>query len=134
MATLIAHSTEPETRNIATRLAEMLSGQRGVTTAVEPLHRAGRYVDNVNAVIVIAAAGQDPLNSAARTFLNTNYAELAEKSLFVAAVGTQESLTDLQLTALQAYEPRDTAYFRTDALDETALTTWAGFIHARGAA
>lgn len=133
MATLIAHSTEPETRSIANRLAEILSDQRGVTTAVEPFQHAARYLDNVTAVVVVTNAQQDTINRAARNFLNATFADLAGKSLFLAAVGTQESLTELQLIALEAYDPRDTAYFRSDALDEAALLHWAGFINGRGA-
>lgn len=133
MATLIAHSPEPATQAIAQQLADVLRTHRGVTTVLEDLSRAGRYVDNVDAVVVVAPADEETFHRGARNFIAAQYAELADKSLFVAALGTTDRLTETQQAAMDAFDPRDTAYFRTDALDETALTDWAGLINTRGA-
>lgn len=133
MATLIAHSPEPATQAIAQQLADVLRTYRGVTTVLEDLSRAGRYVDNVDAVVVVAPAEEETFHRGARNFMAAQYAELADKSLFVAALGTTDRLTETQQAAMDAFDPRDTAYFRTDALDETALTDWAGLINTRGA-
>lgn len=133
MATLIAHSPEPATQAIAQQLAGVLRTHRGVTTVLEDLARAGRYVDNVDAVVVVAPADEETFHRGARNFMAAQYADLAAKSLFVAALGTTDQLTETQQTAMDAFDPRDTAYFRTDALDETALTDWAGLINTRGA-
>jgi len=133
MATLIAHSPEPATQAIAQQLADVLRTHRGVTTVLEDLSRAGRYVDNVDAVVVVAPADEETFHRGARNFMAAQYAELADKSLFVAALGTTDRLTETQQAAMDAFDPRDTAYFRTDALDETALTDWAGLINTRGA-
>lgn len=133
MATLIAHSPEPATQAIAQQLADVLRTHRGVTTVLEDLSRAGRYVDNVDAVVVVAPADEETFHRGARNFMAAQYAELADKSLFVAALGSTDRLTETQQAAMDAFDPRDTAYFRTDALDETALTDWAGLINTRGA-
>lgn len=133
MATLIAHSPEPATQAIAQQLVDVLRTHRGVTTVLEDLSRAGRYVDNVDAVVVVAPADEETFHRGARNFMAAQYAELADKSLFVAALGTTDRLTETQQAAMDAFDPRDTAYFRTDALDETALTDWAGLINTRGA-
>lgn len=133
MATLIARSPEPATQALAQQLADTLREHRGVTTVIEDLSRAGRYVDNVDAVVVIAPADEDTFHRGARNFMAAQYADLADKSLFIAALGTTERLTETQQIAMDAFEPRDTAYFRTDALDETALTDWVGLINTRGA-
>lgn len=134
MATLIAHSPESTTLAFAQRVANTLGAQRGVTTAVEDFGRAGRYVDNVDAVIVIAPAEQQTFHRGARNFLAAHAAELAEKSLFIVGLGTAPKLTETQQAAMEAFAPRDTAYFRVDALDDAAFDTWIGFIHSRGAA
>ncbi len=133
MATLIAHSPEPETQHFVDRLATLLKDRRGVTLAVEDLARAARYVDNVNAVIVVAEANDASYNRAARNFLAAQYAELDEKSLFIVGLGTASGLTNAQQIAMDAFRPRDTAYFRTDELDETALSTWVEQVNLHGA-
>lgn len=133
MATLIAHSPEPATRAFAQHLAETLGSQRGVTTAVEEFSVASRYMDSVDAVVVVAPASDTKFHRGARNFMAANYAETASRSLFVAALGTAEQLTDDQLQAIAAFWPRDTGYFRTDALDEGAVKIWAGEINSRGA-
>lgn len=134
MATLIAHSNQNSTVAFAQRLADALEKQRGVTTAVESFARAGRYVEMVEAVVVVAPAEDSAFHRGARQFMTANHAELGDASLFIAALGTHDQLTTHQLQAMEAFEPRDTAYFRTDALDETALSNWIGFITSHGAA
>lgn len=134
MATLIAYSPEPATQHFVDRLATLLKDQRGVTLAAVDLARAGRYVDNVDAVIVVAEATEKTFNHPARNFLTAQYAELESKSVFIVALGTAERLTETQQIAMDAFDPRDTAYFRTDTLDESALNTWAGQITTRGVA
>lgn len=133
MATLIAHGSEPTAHTFAQRLAAALSDQRGVTTAVEEFPVAARYVDNVEAVIVVAEAQEEAFHHGARNFMNATYAELANKTLFVAALGTAEDLTATQRTAIDAFEPRDSAYFRTDQPHEDTLKLWAGRLNTRGA-
>ena len=132
MATLIAYSPEPATQHFVDHLATLLKSQRGVTLAVEDLARAGRYIDNVDAVIVVAEANDETYNHVARNFLTAQYAELADKSLFIVGLGTTTGLSETQQTAMDAFDPRDTAYFRTDALDESALNTWVGQINTKG--
>lgn len=132
MATLIAHSPEPATQHFVDHLATLLRDQRGVTLAVEDLARAGRYIDNVDAVIVVAEANDETYNHAARNFLTAQYAELADKSLLIVGLGITPGLSATQQIAMDAFEPRDTAYFRTDALDESALNTWVGQITTKG--
>lgn len=83
MATLIAHSSEPATQHFVDRLATLLRNQRGVTLAVEDIARAGQYIDNVDAVIVVAEANNPKYHHAARQFLTAQHAELADKSLFI---------------------------------------------------
>ena len=134
MATLIAHSAEASTVRFAKQLAETLGDQRGVTTATEDFSRAGRYVDSVGSVVVVAPAGEPHFHRGARNFMAAHYADFAGKSLFIAALGTKERLSTSELTAMDAFSPRDTAYFRTDDLDETALTEWITLITTRGAA
>lgn len=133
MATLIAHSNQQSTVAFAQRLADTLEKQRGVTTAVESFARASRYVETVDAVVVVAPAEDTDFHQGARRFMTANHAELDDASLFIAALGTEDQLTTYQLQAMEAFEPRDTAYFRTDALDETALSSWVGFITSHGA-
>lgn len=133
MATLIAHSNQQSTVAFAQRLADTLEKQRGVTTAVESFARASRYVETVDAVVVVAPAENTDFHQGARRFMTANHAELDDASLFIAALGTEDQLTTYQLQAMEAFEPRDTAYFRTDALDETALSSWVGFITSHGA-
>lgn len=133
MATLIAHSNQTSTVAFARRLADSLSTQRGVTTAVESLARAGRYVDTVDAVVVVAPAEDANFHRGARNFMAANHAELADRSLFIAALGTQDQLTADQIHAMEAFEPRDTGFFRTDALDEAALSHWVNSINTHGA-
>lgn len=132
MATLIAHSNQQSTVAFAQRLADTLEKQRGVTTAVESFARASRYVETVDAVVVVAPAEEPDFHQGARRFMTANHAELDDASLFIAALGTEDQLTTYQLQAMEAFEPRDTAYFRTDALDETALSSWVGFITSHG--
>ena len=132
MATLIAHSPEPATQHFADRLATLLKDQRGVTIAVVDLARAARYVENVDAVIVVAEATEETFNHPARNFLTSQHAELDNTSVFIVALGTAQRLTKTQQIAMDAFEPRDTAYFRTDALDEAALNTWVGQITLHG--
>lgn len=134
MATLIAHSPEPATQHFVDRLATLLKEQRGVTIAVVDLARAARYVDNVDAVIVVAEATQETFNHPARNFLTAQYAELESKSLFIVALGTAAGPTETQQIAMDAFDPRDTAYFRTDTLDESALNAWVGQITLHGVA
>lgn len=133
MATLIAHSSEPATRDVAQQLAEALRAQRGVTTAAEEFPLASRYVEHVDAIVVVAEAHDEAFHREARNFMAANYAESDSKSIFVAALGTAEQLTATQLAAIEAFEPRDIGYFRTDALDEAALKNWVGQINTRGA-
>lgn len=133
MATLIAHSSEASTADFAKQLADTLRTQRGVTLATEDFSRASHYVDTVDAVIVIAPADEPNFHRGARNFMAAQYAELAGKSLFIAALGTKEQLTNNQLAAMEAFGPRDTAYFRTDTLDEIALSSWVQFINDHGA-
>lgn len=133
MATLIAHSPEPATRTFVHKLAEALGSQRGVTTAVEEFPIAGRYLDNVDAIIVVAEAHDKTFHHAARNFMAAHFAEISDTSFFVAALGTAAQLTKTQLTAIEAFNPRDTGYFRTDALDDTALKDWVAQINTRGA-
>lgn len=132
MATLIAYSPEPATQHFVDHLATLLRDQRGVTLAVEDLARAGRYVDNVDAVIVVAEANEETYHHGARNFLTAQYAELADTSLFIVGLGTTEGLTETQQIAMDAFRPRDTAYFRTDALDESALRNWVAQINIKG--
>lgn len=134
MATLIAHSNESETAAFAQHLADKLGEQRGVTTAVTSLSRASRYVDTVDAVVVIAPAQDANFHRDARVFMAAHHAELANKSLFIAGLGTRPQLTTHQLQAMDAFGPRDTAYFRTDELDESAVSSWVNTINTRGAA
>lgn len=134
MATLIAHSNEASTAAFAERLADTLGDQRGVTTAVTSLARASRYIDTVEAVVVIAPAEDAAFHRGARNFIAAHHADLANKSLFIAGLGTAEKLSKHQVQAMEAFEPRDTAYFRTDALDEAALSSWVNTINTRGAA
>ena len=134
MATLITHSPEPATQHFVDHLATLLKQQRGITLAVVDLPRADRYIDNVDAVIVVAEANAETFNTQARNFLAAEHAELAEKSLFVVALGTVAGLTETQQLAMDAFQPRDTAYFRTDVLDESALNAWVGQIYLRGVA
>lgn len=134
MATLIAHSPEPATQHFVDQLAIQLSDQRGVTLAVVDLARAARYIDHVDAVIVVAEVNEETYNRAARNFLATQYAELDGKSLFIVGLGTTEALSETQQAAMDAFRPRDTAYFRTDALDDDALNTWVGQINTKGVA
>lgn len=133
MATLIAHSKDASAVAIAQQLADTLRKRRGVTTAVESFSRGHQYVDSVDAVIVVAPINTANIDRGARNFINAEYAELDNKSLFIAALGTQQELNDKQLSALGAFEARDTAYFRSDELDNTALATWVTFINSRGA-
>lgn len=133
MATLVAHSHQASTAAFAKRLADTLATQRGVTTAVESFARASPYVAGVDAVIVVAPAEDSAFHRGARNFMAANHAELADRSLFVAALGTQEQLKTDQIHAMEAFSPRDIAYFRTDDLDESALSSWVSFINYRGA-
>lgn len=134
MATLIAHSNEADTAAFAQHLADKLGEQRGVTTAVTSLSRASRYVDTVDAVVVVAPAKDSNFHREARVFMASHHAELTNKSLFIAGLGTSPQLTKYQLQAMDAFGPRDTAYFRTDALDESAVSSWVNTINTRGAA
>lgn len=134
MATLIAYSPEPATRDFAHQLADFLGTQRGVTTAVEEFSMAAQYIDNVEAVVVIAPVTDQKFHRGARNFMAAHYAETHDTSLFVAALGTEDELSVDQLAAIQAFQPRDTGYFRTDQLDLDALKTWVGQINTRGAA
>ena len=134
MATLIAHSPEPATQHFVDRLAKLLKQQRGITLAAEDFGRASRYIDNVDAVIVVAEANEATFNHQARNFLTSEHAELDDKSLFIVALGTAQGLTAMQQIAMDAFQPRDTAYFRTDELDEAALNSWVAEIYLRGVA
>src|SRR5690625_8001816 len=107
MATLIAHSPEPATQAIAQQLADVLRTHRGVTTVLEALSRAGRYVDNVDAVVVVAPADEETFHRGARNFMAAQYAELADKSLFVAALGTTDRLTETQQAAMDAFRSEE---------------------------
>lgn len=133
MATLIAHSNEASTATFARHLADTLGDQRGVTTAVASLARASAYINTVEAVVVIAPAEDAAFHRGARNFIAAHHAELASKSLFIAGLGTQQQLSKYQVQAMEAFEPRDTAYFRTDELDESALSAWVNTINTRGA-
>lgn len=133
MATLIAHSNESSTASFAQHLADTLSDQGGITTAVVSLSQASRYIDTVEAVVVIAPAEDADFHRGARNFMAAHHAELDSKSLFIAGLGTQERLTTHQIKAMEAFGPRDTAYFRTDALDEAALSTWVNTLYTHGA-
>lgn len=133
MATLIAHGSEQAAHDFAQRLAKHLGDQRGVTTAVQEFPLAGRYVDNVDAIIVVAEAQDEAFHREARNFLAAQYAETDRKSLFVAALGDAETLTSTQRTAIDAFEPRDVGYFRTAAPYDDALKIWAGRVNTRGA-
>ncbi len=133
MATLIAHSPEPATRTFAQQLAAALGSQRGVTTAVEEFPIAARYVEKVDALIVVAEAHDETFHHGARNFMAAHFAEISGTSFFVAALGTAAQLTNTQLAAIEAFDPRDTGYFRTDALDDTALKEWVARINTRGA-
>src|SRR5699024_1266894 len=133
MATLITHSKDASAYAVAQQLADTLSKRRGVTTAVESFSRGHQYIDSVDAVVVVAPINTTNIDRGARNFINAEYAELGNKSLFIAALGTQEELNEKQLSALTTFEPRDTAYFRSDALDNSALATWVTFINSRGA-
>lgn len=132
MATLIAHGSEPAAHTFAQHLATILGDQRGVTTAVEEFPVAARYVDNVEAIIVVAEAQDEAFHRGARNFMAAQYAETAEKTLFVAALGSEEELTTTQRIAIDAFQPRETGYFRTDIPNEDALKIWAGRISTRG--
>ncbi|MDN6350289.1 MAG: hypothetical protein L0J69_01165 [Yaniella sp.] len=134
MATLIAHSNEASTAAFAQHLANTLGEQRGVTTAVTSLARASRYVDTVEAVVVVAPAEDAAFHREARVFMAAHHAELANKSLFIAGLGTRPQPTKYQLQAMDAFGPRDTAYFRTDALVESAVSSWVNTINTRCAA
>jgi len=134
MATLIAHGPEPTARDFAQRLGTMLVDQRGVTTAVEEFPLAAQYVDNVEAIIVVAEARDEIFHRGASNFLAAHYAESTQLSLFVAALGATEELTNTQRAAIDAYAPRDMAYFRTDQPNDAAVKSWVGRITSRGAA
>lgn len=134
MATLIAHSNETSAADFAQHLADKLGDQRGVTTAVLSLNRAGRYIETVDAVVVVAPAEDASFHRGARNFMAAHHAELTNTSLFIAGLGTEQQLSDHQLEAMEAFAPRDTAYFRTDDLDEAALSHWVNTINTRGAA
>lgn len=133
MATLIAHGSEPTAHTFAQRLATVLREQRGVTTAVEEFPVAARYVDNVDAIIVVAETQDAAFHRGARNFMAAQYAETAEKTLFVAALGSAAELAADQRTAIDAFSPRDVGYFRTDLPNADALKIWAGRINTRGA-
>src|SRR5699024_8040682 len=133
MATLIAHSKDASAAAVALQLADTLSKRRGVTTAVESFSRGHRYVDSVDAAIVLAPVSTAKIDRGTRNFINAEDAELDTKSLFNAALGTEQELKEKQLSALTAFEPRDTAYFRSDALENAALATWVSVINSRGA-
>lgn len=133
MATLIAHSAQQPTTAFAHQLADTLANQGGVTTSVEDFSRAGRYVDLVDAVIVVAPAQAPTFDAQARNFMAAQHATMFDKSLFIVALGTKEQLTLTELTALEAFEPRDHAYFRTDQLDPDDVNEWVLDINSHGA-
>ena len=133
MATLIAHGSEQAAHDFAQRLAQHLGDQRGVTTTVQEFALAGRYIDNVDAIIVVAETQDEAFHRGARNFLAAQYAETDKKSLFVAALGDTDALTETQRIAIDAFQPRDVGYFRVDTSYEDALKMWAGRINTRGA-
>src|SRR5699024_11410288 len=115
MATLIAHSPDPATPHLADRLASLLKDQRGVAVAVVDLARAARYVENVDAVIVVAEATEETFNHPARNFLTSQHAELDNTSVFIVALCTAPRLTITQQIDLVAFYHRVLDLFRSDA-------------------
>src|SRR5690625_7540353 len=105
MATLIAHSNEASTAAFAQHLANALGEQRGVTTSVTSLSRASRYVDTVEAVVVVAPAEDAAFHREARVYMAAHHAELANKSLFIARPGTRPQPTTYQLHAMDGLAP-----------------------------
>lgn len=132
MATLIAHGSEPTARNFAQRLGRLMADLQGITTAVEEFSLASRYIDNVESIVVVAEAQDETFHRGASNFMAAQYAETAEKSLFVAALGDDAALTVTQRGAIDAYEPREMSYFRIDQVDDDAMKRWVGHLATRG--
>lgn len=133
MATLIAHATDSSATTCAKNLGELLTQLRGVTVSVQELSRASRYLDNVDALIVVAPATEETFDRGARNFLMANHADVYNKSVFVAAISDTGELSTDQQASISAFSPRETGVFQTDRLAPEQLKHWAGVINTRGA-
>lgn len=119
MTTLVvASSHHGSTREIAERIAEVLRVNKGVTTVVEDTKDAPKWLATVDAVVVALPIYGGSLDKVGKAFLDTHRAELADKSLFIAASGGGPELDPKLRAVLDAYGARDTTYLRGAVTEE----------------
>ncbi|MEV4900236.1 flavodoxin domain-containing protein [Citricoccus sp. NPDC055426] len=119
MTTLVvASSQHGSTREIAERIAEVLRVNKGVTTVVEDTKDAPKWLATVDAVVVALPVYGGSLDKAGKAFLDSHRAELADKSLFIAASGGSPGLDPKLEAVLGTYGARDVTYLRGAVTEE----------------
>ncbi|WP_136089870.1 flavodoxin domain-containing protein [Auritidibacter ignavus] len=113
MATIVTcDSRHHSTREIADYIVEVLRTTNGSAAVFAELDEVGKNIDNIDALVVLAPIYQGKFSEAASRVILANQAELARKSLFVAAVGIAEQLPQDVSDVLTSYRPRELGYFR----------------------
>lgn len=130
MATLVAHHARTGlTHSIAQTINDTLRDQNGITSFAVEFNQVEQSLEQIDALVVVAAADGDTLDPEATSLIAANYAEFASIALLIVVTETGGIIPADMRAKLEAFGPRDLVAI--DSVSEAEA--WANTASARGA-